>query len=234
MPPLALEAKRCVQLKLHKIHTFPGTTHPLLVRCQAQGWGFFNPSQSMSTLSSRPQIDVAVLMRREAVQGPMARWQAWRWVLADVVPHKTGFGNTPRQLRHTETETVYLHPAWSVALFKDDAEGYWLNVTSPTPCYFVMWRLVDALDGGEPQAVPQAVSLSYHDAGRWLDAQETVETMPAPAEVVEWLNAFVMHHHVPEEKKRQRPVSFQRLTDRFGQPASVSAEIKRKGAGPDA
>jgi hypothetical protein len=188
----------------------------------------------MSTLPSRPQIDVAVLMRREAVQGPMARWQAWRWVLADVVPHQLGFGSTPRQLRQTETESVDLHPAWVVQLFKDDAEGYWLNATSPAPCYFVMWRLVDALDGGEPQAVPQAVSLSYHDAGRWLDAQETVETVPAPAEVVAWLHAFAVQHFVPEEKKRQRPASFQRLTDRFGQPASVSTESKRKGGRPGA
>ena len=181
-------------------------------------------------MSSRPQIDVAVLMRREAVQGPMARWQAWRWVLADVVPQESGFGPSPRCLRQTEGEALWLYPAWSVGLFADDAEGYWLNVTSPTPCYFVLWRLVDVEDGGEPRAVPQAVSLSYHDAGRWLDAQETVETSPAPADVVAWVRAFAEQHFVPEEKKRQRPQSFQRLTDRFGQPASVSTDGKRKGA----
>ncbi|WP_328592031.1 hypothetical protein [Tepidimonas charontis] len=26
-----------------------------------------------------------MVMRREPVPGPMARWQPWRWVLADVV-----------------------------------------------------------------------------------------------------------------------------------------------------
>lgn len=180
-------------------------------------------------MSSRPQIDVAVLMRREAVQGPMARWQARRWVLADVVPHETGFGTEPRCLRQTDGESLWMHPAREVALFTDDAEGYWLNATSPTPCYFVMWRLVDAEDGGEPVAMPQAVSLSYHDAGRWLDAQETVETVPAPADVVAWMASFAEQYFVPEEKKRQRPQSFQRLTDRFGQPVSVSTDAKRKG-----
>lgn len=183
-------------------------------------------------MSSRPQIDVAVLMRREPVQGAMARWQTWRWVLADVVPHEPGFGNAPRSLRQTDNESLWLYPAWDVALFTDDAEGYWLNATSPTPCYFVMWRLIDAEDGSEPVAVPQAVSLSYHDAGRWLDAQETVETIPAPPEVVEWMHAFAVQHFVPEEKKRQRPQSFQRLTDRFGQPVSVSTDSKRKGGRP--
>ena len=183
-------------------------------------------------MSSRPHVTVAVLMRREQVQGAMARWQPWRWVLADVLPQEASFGSSPRCLRQTEHEVLWLYPDWSVELFADDAEGYWLNVTSPTPGYFVMWRLLDAADGGEPVAVPQAVSLSYHDAGRWLDAQETVENVPAPPEVIEWARAFAELHFVPEEKKRQRPQSFQRLTDRFGQPASVSTESKRKGAGP--
>jgi len=180
---------------------------------------------------ARPQLRVAVLMRREAVQGPMARWQTWRWVLADVVPHEAGFGEQPRCLRQSEHEALWLHPDWPVELFTDDAEGYWLNATAPAPAYFVMWRLIDAEDGCEPMAVPQAVSLSYHDAGRWLDAQETVENVPATPDVVEWLHAFAVAHYVPEVKKRQRPQSFQPLTDRFGQPASVSTESKRKGGG---
>lgn len=179
----------------------------------------------------RPCVQVAVLMRREPVQGAMAKWQRWRWVLAEVVPHEAGFGHEPRCLRQSDDEQLWLYPNWAVALFPDDAEGYWLNATSPAPAYFVMWRLVDAEDGSESMAVPQAVSLSYHDAGRWLDAQETVENVAAPAEVVAWLHEFAVTHFVPEEKKRQRPQSFQGLTDRFGQPASVSTQSKRRGAG---
>jgi hypothetical protein len=182
-------------------------------------------------MSERPHVTVAVLMRREPVQGAMARWQPWRWVLADVRPHEASFGTAPRCLRQSEHETLWLYPNWPVELFPDDAEGYWLNATSPASCYFVMWRLMDAEDGSEPVAVPQAVSLSYHDAGRWLDAQETVENVPAPPEVVSWVREFAELHFVPEEKKRQRPQSFQGLQDRFGQPASVSTESKRKGGG---
>ena len=179
-------------------------------------------------VSGRPQVRVAVLMRREPVQGPMARWQPWRWTLAEVVPHEAGFGQTPRCLREDAQGALWLYPDWTVELFTDDAEGYWLNATAPTPAFFVMWRLSE---DDSPRAVPQAVSLSYHDAGRWLDAQETVETSPAPAELVQALLAFAEQHFVPEPKKRQRPQSFQRLTDRFGQPVSISTEGKRKGAG---
>lgn len=182
--------------------------------------------------SARPQIRVAVLMRREAVQGPMARWQPWRWTLAEVVPQAPGFGRTPRCLREGsegDVGALWLYPDWTVELFTDDAEGYWLNASSPTPAYFVLWRLSEPEDGSEALAVPQAVSLSYHDAGRWLDAQETVETFAAEPAVVQWLREFAEQHFVPEPKKRQRPQSFQRLTDRFGQPVSISTEGKRRG-----
>lgn len=179
--------------------------------------------------SGRPQLRVAVLMRREPVQGAMARWQPWRWVLQEVVPHEPGFGAQPRCLRETDEGAVWLYPDWPVTLYTDDAEGYWLNVTAPEPAFFVMWRMSEPEDGSEPLAQPQAVSLSYHNAGRWLDAQETVETHPASADVVEWAREFALQHYVPETKRRQRPQSFQRLTDRFGQPVSISTEGKRKG-----
>ena len=42
------------------------------------------------------------------------------------------------------------------------------------------------------------MTLSYYEAGRWLDAQETVEQVPAPADVVDWLRAFVEEHYVVE------------------------------------
>jgi len=177
---------------------------------------------------NRPSQSVAVLMRRERVQGPMARWQPWRWVLAEVVPQEEGFGDTPRCLLRSEDEQRWLFPGLSAALFADDGEGYWLNVNSPTPCWFVLWRL-DEEEGDEGYALarPQAVSLSYHDAGRWLDAQETVEQVPAPEEVVSWVRDFAHANYTPEVKKRQRPHSFQTLTDRFGQPASVSTGDRR-------
>jgi hypothetical protein len=83
--------------------------------------------------------------------------------------------------------------------------------------------------GDEPLARPVAVSVSYHDAGRWLDAQENCEQVPAPGEIVEWMQAFVAEHYVPEPRRRTRPESFKRLEDRFGNPASITTEKKFGG-----
>jgi hypothetical protein len=180
-------------------------------------------------MSSRPALDVAVVMRRARIDNA---WQPWRWELADVVPQEEAFGHEPRLLLRNEREDRWLHPGFKVELFRDDAEGYYLNVTTPAPCWFVLWRMEEtATVSDEPIARPAMVSLSYHDAGRWLDAQETVEQVPAPPQVVEWLQAFVDEHYVLEPKKRKRPESFKPLQDRFGNPASVSTEKKFGGGG---
>lgn len=177
----------------------------------------------------RPGIEVAVVMRRERLDN---RWQPFRWTLADVVPQEPGFGTQPRLLLENADEQRWLHPRFVVELFRDDAEGYFLNATTPAPAWFVLWRMEEeATVAPEPIARPVAVTLSYHDAGRWLDAQETVEQVPAPREVVEWMHEFAAAHYVPEPRKRKRPQSFQRLEDRFGNPVSVSTDKKFGGGG---
>jgi Protein of unknown function (DUF3305) len=180
----------------------------------------------------RPAVQVAVVMRKERVQGAAARWQTWRWVLDEVVAQQEGFGNEPRRLRADEDGESWLHPGFCVELFTDDVDGYLLNTTTDTPGWFVLWRMdEEAAQSDEPMARPVAVSLSYVDAGRWLDAQETVEQVPAPPDVLAWLRAFVDQHHVAEVKRRKRPESFRSLSDRFGNPASVST-TKGKPGGP--
>ncbi len=199
--------------------------------------------------SGRPALPVDVVMRREPVTGPMARWQSWRWVLADVLPAGEPFEvpvNEPQPVAAAPQEVqplpgavevegarYWLYSGLHATLFRDDAEGLYLNLNSPEPCFWVFWRTDEGqLLDGEPMAVPQIATLSYHDAGRWLDAQEKVDQVPAPAEVIEWLQAFVAEHHQLEPKRRQRPESFKPLTDRFGQPVRISTSKFQRGPGP--
>ena len=190
---------------------------------------FLTQSPATDALVRRPGLEVAVVMRRERIDNA---WQPWRWVLADVVPHEAAFGPQPRLLFKSDNEERWLHPGFRVELFPGDAEGYYLNVSTQQPCFWVVWRMEeDALQADEPVAVPQIVTLSYHDAGRWLDAQETVEQVPAPPAVVQWVQLFVDEHHVLEAKRRQRPQSFKPLVDRFGSPARISTEKKFGGGG---
>ena len=192
-----------------------------------------NPPSSPTDDGARPSLEVAVLMRRERLHGPSSHWQPWRWTLEDVVPDEPGFGSIPRLLQQDDEVQRWLHPGFRVELFRDDTDGYRLNATTPAPGWFVLWRLEEEPTvAAEPIARPVVVTLSYSEAGRWLDAQETVEQVPAPPEVVEWLRTYVDEHHVDEPRKRKRPESFRPLVDRFGNAASVSTEKKRgRGAG---
>ena len=52
--------------------------------------------QAMPAL--RPSLEVAVVMRRERIEGAASRWQSWRWVLAEVVAAQAGFGEQARLL----------------------------------------------------------------------------------------------------------------------------------------
>ena len=134
--------------------------------------------------SDRPVIQVAVVIEREAEPN---RWEDWRFTIAEVVPDEDGFGSEPRVLRDDGRFRRTLHPGFKVELFADEGEGYYLNLSSGAPVWFVIWRI----DDEDPsRAWPETVSLSYNEAGRWLDAQERVDNLPLPAEVRDWLQDF--------------------------------------------
>lgn len=156
----------------------------------------------------RPQITVAVVMERETAPN---RFEDWRFRIVDVVPNEAAFGTAPRVLRDDGRLQRTLHPGFTLALYRDQADGYHLNLESGTPVWFVVWRI----DDEDPsRAWPETVSLSYTEAGRWLDAQERVDNVPLVATLSAWLQAYTDVHYRPEPKKRRRPQSFVAPEDR--------------------
>jgi hypothetical protein len=151
---------------------------------------------------SRPAITVAVVIERE--RAPNA-YEDWRFRIVDVVPNEDAFGSEPRVLRDDGEVQRTLHPGFVVELFRDQAQGYHLNLASGAPVWFVVWRI----DDDDPsRAWPETVSVSYEEAGRWLDAQERVDNVPLPAEVAAWLQVYTDATYQPEPRKRRRPQSF--------------------------
>ena len=159
-------------------------------------------------LVPRPAVHVAVVMEREANPN---RWEAWRFRLIDVVPHEDPFGTAARVLRDDGKLQRTLHPNFTLELFADQGKGYFLNLTSGHPVWFVMWRI----DEDDPSiARPETVSLSYIEADRWMSAEERVDNVPLPADVRDWLQAYTDAHFKPEATQRRRPQSFLAPEDR--------------------
>ena len=150
----------------------------------------------------RPSIRVAVVMERETAPN---RFEDWRFRVLEVVPHEEAFGHEPRVLRDDGKLRRTLFPGFTLELWRDQAEGYHLNLRTGAPVWFVVWRSDDA---DPSRAWPETVSVSYEEAGRWLDAQEHVDNVPLPAELAAWLQAYVDENYRPEPKKRRRPQSF--------------------------
>jgi len=164
--------------------------------------------EPVAAAESRPQITVAVVMERETAPN---RYEDWRFRIVDVVPNEAAFGTAPRVLRDDGQLQRTLHPGFVLALYRDQADGYHLNLESGSPVWFVVWRI----DDEDPaRAWPETVSLSYTEAGRWLDAQERVDNVPLDATLATWLQAYTDVHYRPEPKKRRRPQSFVAPEDR--------------------
>jgi len=156
----------------------------------------------LASAAQRPAIAVAVVIERE--RAPNA-FEEWRFRILEVVPNEDAFGSAPRVLRDDGKVQRTLHPGFTVELFRDQAQGYHLNLATGAPVWFVVWRV----DDGDPsRAWPETVSVSYEEAGRWLDAQERVDSVPLPAEVAAWLQAYTDATYRPEPRKRRRPQSF--------------------------
>jgi hypothetical protein len=153
-------------------------------------------------MESRPSLTVAVVFERR--KSP-SQWEEWGFRVVDVVVDNGQFGAQSRVLRDDGNVALIVHPGLSVALFRDEAEGYYLNLTAGQPVWFVMWR-TDENDAS--RAWPEIVTLSYNEAARFLDAQERVDNVPLGPDVHELLRLFTDENYKPEPRKRRRPASF--------------------------
>lgn len=145
----------------------------------------------------RPSLAVAVIMERRTVTS--GRWDTQRWEAVEVVPDP---GGEPRLLIEEPERVRWLHPGFAITLFRDEAEGYYLNLSTARPYVFVMWRDEDEA------AAPKVVTVSYNEAGRMMDGGERVDGVPMPADIASWVARFADEHYRPEPKKRIRPPSF--------------------------
>ncbi|NLD68225.1 MAG: DUF3305 domain-containing protein [Limnobacter sp.] len=169
------------------------------------------PSGMGEPLTRIEPIPVRVRFACEVAGG---RWQFRQWRLVDVSPtdesdrrdggtDRGGDGVSPDGASPGGGAAAPL----AIELFPDEAQGYYLNLTSGEPSIMVKWRLPEdesgiVGDAGEP--LPLAVTLSYDEAGRWMDGGERVDRVPMPAAMAEWLAEFVRLHWKPEEKRKRR------------------------------
>lgn len=136
----------------------------------------------------------AVIMERVPLNN---RWVSEKWEARGVVPDVTSAAG-PRVIVDTPERRQILHPGLAIDLHRDEAEGYLMNLSSTQPRVFVLWRMEDEV------AVPQMLTVSYHEGARWMDSGETVDGVPLPIELVPWIAQFAEAHYKPEPRKKTK------------------------------
>ena len=161
-------------------------------------------------MRERPSQALAVVLERESVE---SRWESHRWNLFGVLPD---VGGEPRPVLETPQRVRTLYPGFAAVLFEDEAEGYYLNVSSGEPSVFVSLRKDEATGDFHPFQV----TLSYNEAARWMDGGERVERCTAWPELAAWMAAWVEENYRPAPKQRRRPRSFEGKEGRFREEGS--------------
>jgi len=142
-------------------------------------------------------------MQRRPAQ---SRWADVIWEPHGVVPGHQG--QAAKKLVDHDGVGHWLHAGFELELHRDEAEGYYLNVTAPNPRVFILWRME-----GE-QALPVYVTASSDEAGRWLDGGHSVDGVAMPAEIYAWVGDYVEKNYRPKNEKRIKPRSFMHPKDR--------------------
>jgi hypothetical protein len=146
------------------------------------------------------RFPIAVVFRRT----PLAnRWASERWEPIAVVPDEATAPLEPVKLDDDANGAArWRFGGLRLELHPSEAEGYHLNVTSPEPKVFVMWRYDET--SGEPPARPAIVTASYNEAARMLDGGEQVDAVPLPASLRAWIEPFVAEHYKAEPRRKAR------------------------------
>lgn len=152
-------------------------------------------SQPEAILSTR--WPAAVIMQRQALNN---RWATEKWEAKGVVPDLEPAAE-PRVIVQNPELLQVLFSGFDIVLQRDEAEGYYMNITSPQPKVFVMWRLEDEW------ARPQRVTVSYHEGSRWMDSGEPVDGVPLPAELIPWMAKYCEENYKPEPRKKTKYAS---------------------------
>ena len=147
----------------------------------------------------RVSLPVAVVMARKTVAGKA--WNVPSWRVVGVVSGATLPGREAQGtlLRSDDGEAQFLWGGLKVDLFRDAAASYWANLTGTQPALFILCS-----EDADGRMVPRAVTADQDEACSAVEVDDRVFSAPMPPEVYQHVEAFVIAHHVPEEKQKRK------------------------------
>ena len=156
------------------------------------------PMPEAPRLDSTAPYPLAVIMERVRLAD---RWATETWEARSVVPDSQPADSSERVILDDGRTMQVLFPGMILRLEPTEAEGYLLNLTSPEPRVFVLWRMEEDL------ARPEQLTVSYNEGTRWADTDEHVDGVPLPEDLISWITQFAVAHYRPAPRKKPRYAS---------------------------
>ncbi len=158
---------------------------------------------------------------------------AGAWELTGILPvegEPDAGSDTDGARRHVTGPMV-------LTLDRDEADGYYLNLTSPQPSVFALLRQGDvasATPSVTAREIPQAVAItaSYSEAARWMDGGMVVVRTLLPQPLQAWIAEFAQYHFPiegPKKRGKYRPSFLSR--QEFGDKAKAAMRDLEPGPG---
>ncbi len=149
-------------------------------------------------------VSVGIVLERRDSDHP---WQDHAWSVQAVM-----LGGGPaggwRVVDTGKGWTRYYAGCLDLRLFRRETEGYRQNLARDPPSVFVVLRPGEGEGDGGHEVEPFLITACPFEAQDYMDSgEETVETVPMPAEIAAWIRAFIDRHHVDEPfiKRKQKP-----------------------------
>ncbi|MBT2971272.1 MAG: DUF3305 domain-containing protein [Candidatus Thiodiazotropha sp. (ex Ctena orbiculata)] len=145
------------------------------------------------------KFNVSVIMQQSPSDSPWLEnsWEAVGLIAAGETLRESDAKSS--QIHRKGVIARFLYSGFTLKLHRDECESYYYNLLSPQPHCYVVANLDDQ---GKPE--PFLVSLSYDEAHAYLEGDETVYTVPMPAELYRWTEAFVLEHYTPKKRSKRK------------------------------
>lgn len=144
------------------------------------------------------QFPVSVIMESRPSNSP---WLdvSWNAVgICGIANESSGASSEEKIIQQGEI-SQHIYSNLKLRLFKDECESYYHNLMSPQPGCFIVAR-----ESENDCPVPFLVSLSFDEAHAYQEGDDLVYSVPIPAELYRWTEAYIIEHYMPEKRKKRK------------------------------
>ncbi len=128
-------------------------------------------------------------------------WIDYSYQAIGVIVGKSNPKKQVKLIFQDEEVEHFLLTGMQLRLHEDECESYYHNLMSPKPCCFIVAEQTEDVND---MPIPYLVSMSFDEVHAYLEGDEQVYAVEIPAELYQWVEAFVLTHYVATKKVKRK------------------------------